>query len=166
MLLLEQARDLEEGARVLRDDVGRIPPGPVLVEGRDVAIGKGEALDRGLVRRPHDVEIDARGLIECRRIHGLHAFKPGGHALRDGRLPRRRAVGQPRLERRARPDVDAEAGRILRVVGEHLLADLGEQGFDVHGFHRGASLGAGRKARKCREGGARPGDEFAATGGH
>ena len=32
VLLVEQARDLEEGARVLRDDVGRVPPRPVLVE--------------------------------------------------------------------------------------------------------------------------------------
>ena len=66
VLLLEQARDLEEGAGVLRDDVGRVAPGPVRVQERDIAVGKREALGCGLVRRAHDVEVDARGVVELR----------------------------------------------------------------------------------------------------
>ena len=89
VLLLEQARDLEEGAGVLRDHVGRVAPGPVRVQERDVAIRKLETLRSGLVGRAHDVDVDAGSLVERAGIDSLEARQALGDALRDAPAGRR-----------------------------------------------------------------------------
>ena len=65
VLLDHEARDLEESAGILRDDIGRVSPGPVLVEERHVAVREGEARGSGFMRRAHDIQVDARRLVQA-----------------------------------------------------------------------------------------------------
>ena len=129
MLLVEQARNLEERARVLGDHVRRVAVRPVRIEQRDVAVRKGESLEREFVRRAHDVHVDARGGTQRAEVDGLQSIEPARGAFRDGPLARGRAIGELRLERGAFAGVDAERGGALGIVDQHFLGKSGEQPF-------------------------------------
>ncbi len=163
VLLVEQARDLEEGAGVLRDNVGRVPPRPVLVEKRNVAVREVESLGRGLMRRAHDIQVDSRRLVEAGGVDRAQSLEPGCNAAGNRGLTCGRAVGQARLQGRARAGIDAEAGRILGIVGEQFFRDSGEQLLDRRvGAARGASADVGKR----RDERGRSGEEFPAIAGH
>ena len=83
VLLVQHARDFEERAGVLRDDVGRVAIRPARVEQRRIAVRESEPLGRELMRRAHDVHIDARCFAEARGVDGLQALQPLRDALRD-----------------------------------------------------------------------------------
>ena len=119
MIAVEHLRRVEIGADILDHDIGRV----AIAAHRDIAIGKGESLQPALERRLHDLDIGAHH--RAQRI-GVQALEPGqpvaqmpGHAL----LARRRAVRQPRFQRRPRALVDAETGGEFGRVAQELLGD-------------------------------------------
>jgi hypothetical protein len=87
MLFVQQARYLEERAGVLCDHVRCVSPRPVRIQHRHIAVGECESFGCELVRRAHDVDIDACRIAQCGGIDRLHALQPLGDPLRDGLLP-------------------------------------------------------------------------------
>ena len=163
VLLVEQARDLEEGAGVLRDNVGRVPPRPVLVEKRHVAVREVESLRRGLMRRAHDIKVDACRFVQVGGVYRAQSLEPGCNAAGNRGLTCGRAVGQARLQGRARSGIDAEAGCVLGIIGEQFFRDSGEQLLNRRvGSTRSASADVGKRRDEC----GRSGDEIPASGSH
>ena len=76
------------------------------------------------MRRAHDVEIDARRVVESGRVDGAQLPEPLRHAPGDGFLARRRTVGELCFQRCAHAGVDAETGRIFGIVGKDLFRDF------------------------------------------
>ncbi len=107
MVTVEEARDVEIGADILDHDVGRIAPSA----DRDIAIGQGEAFERGPISRPHDVDTGSGGEGQATGVDRLGPRQVSAQRRGEPRLTRRRTIGQLRPKRRARGLVDAQRGR-------------------------------------------------------
>ena len=91
MLAVEEARDVEIGADVLDDDVGRVAP----AADRDVAVRQREAFERRGIGTAHDLDAGAH-----RRATGRSCRTPLTRS-RSVRDLRRQALLPPRSDRRA-----------------------------------------------------------------
>ena len=129
---VEEARHVEIGADILDHDIGRVAP----AADRDVAIGQGEAVERGAIGRLRTTSTLVRVEWVSAAVSTASARARSARSVAASRvLSGLAAVGELASGGGARAGVDAEAGRAFRRQGEQILADRVEQRGDV-GFAR------------------------------
>ena len=127
VVAVQEVRHLNKGARVLRDHVGGVAVGDLVVEDRHVPIGKRVALrcqpvggiDHGEIEPGRCRQPVAR---KCREL-----FSPVTGNGRRATDTLGGAIGQSRLEAGSPVLVDSKGAGALGIFGEQLLCGLGKE---------------------------------------
>ena len=167
MLGVEEARHVEIGADVLDHDVRRVAP----AADRDVAIGQGEAFERGAIGAAHDFDAGARRVGEAGGVDRFGAGEIGAQSVaasrrwpvwqrspscerRDARVRRCRCRARSRFRAIVPEQISRRSSRAARWPRRRWPA---ERRPGRRGAEQGRGGDAGRQARQP-PGGARSSD--------